>query len=222
MHWHFISRFGETSLLLPCAVLIAIWLLYAGAYAGARRWLLSFGSAAALVLASKLAFMGWGIGCEALNFTGFSGHSTMAASVLPVMLYLVVPARHPRLALAASGAGILLALLVGVSRLKLQAHSDSEVISGLALGFAASLSFIAWSARPRRSAPALAAVILMAVMLGVPVAGVAAPTHRWLEILATRLAGRDKPFQRGQWREWAARHEGAAVFACAPPDQAAR
>ncbi|MGO4325723.1 phosphatase PAP2 family protein [Cupriavidus sp. 2TAF22] len=221
MHWHFISRFGETSLLLPCAVLITVWLLYAGAYASARRWLLAFGLGAALVLASKLAFMGWGIGCEALNFTGFSGHSMMAASVLPVLLYLVVSARYPRLALVASCFGILLALLVGVSRLKLEAHSDSEVASGLAIGFAVSLSFILWSVRPRRSAPALAAALLMAVMLGVPVAGVAAPTHHWLEVIAARLAGRDKPFQRGQWREWAGQPESAAVLVCVPEPRVA-
>ncbi|MCP3019164.1 phosphatase PAP2 family protein [Cupriavidus basilensis] len=215
--WHLISRFGETSLLLPCAVLIAAWLFHAGAVASARRWVLSFGVTAAVVLASKLAFMGWGIGCAALNFTGFSGHSMMSASVLPVLLYLIVSARHPRLAVGAGGIGLLLALLVGVSRLKLQAHSGSEVLGGLALGFAVSLSFIFRGRRPARSAPALAAALVVVLMLGVPAVGVAAPTHHWLEILAARLAGRDKPFQRGQWREWAGQREGAAVLACLPP-----
>lgn len=216
MPWNFITRFGETSLLLPCAVLIAAWLFHAGAAASARRWLIAFGATAAVVLVSKLAFLGWGIGCAAINFTGFSGHSMMSASVLPVLFYLVVPARHPRLAVGAGCLGLLFALLVGVSRLKLQAHSGSEVLSGLALGFGASLTFMLWSARPARSAPALAGALVLVLMLAVPAAGVAAPTHQWIEMFAARLAGRDKPYQRGQWREWAWQRDSAGLLACLP------
>jgi membrane-associated phospholipid phosphatase len=211
-NWQFISRFGETSLLLPAAMLIAAWLFHVGAMASARRWFLSFGVAAATVLVSKLAFMGWGIGSAALDFTGFSGHSMMAASVLPVLLYLLVPVSWQRLALCAGCVGMLLALLVGFSRLELDAHSNSEVLSGLILGFGVSLPFILSSARPARSAPAVATSLALVLMLAVPAAGVAAPTHRWLEVLATRLAGRDKPFQRGQWRSWALQNGHAQVL----------
>ena len=203
LNWQFITRFGETSLLLPGAMLITAWLFHTRAIASAWRWFLSFGVAAAMVLVSKLAFMGWGIGSAALDFTGFSGHSMMAASVLPALLYLLVPNAWQRLAFGAGCMGMLLALLVGFSRLELDAHSSSEVLSGLILGFGVSLPFILSSSRPVRSAPVVAASLVLVLLLAVPVTGVAAPTHHWLEVLATRLAGRDKPFQRGQWSSWA-------------------
>jgi hypothetical protein len=57
--WNLITRFGDSSLLLPCALLIYGWLLYRREGGDAQRWLLLFPPAASLTLASKLAFMGW-------------------------------------------------------------------------------------------------------------------------------------------------------------------
>jgi len=44
----------------------------------------SFGITGAIVSASKLAFMGWGIGIRELDFTGFSGHSALFAAFWPI------------------------------------------------------------------------------------------------------------------------------------------
>jgi len=209
--WHLVSRVGESSLLMPCALAVFAW-LQAGRTppdrGNAARWALTFGVAVALVVASKLAYMGWGIGSRALDFTGLSGHSMMAAAVLPVLACLLVPARHRALAAAAVAVGAALAVVVGLSRLALHLHSPAEVVAGLGVGFAASAAFIAWSARPLRAAPWMVAGILATLALAAPLPAVSLPTHGVLERIASHLAGRDQPYRRGEWRE-----AGSAVCA---------
>lgn len=199
-HWYVISRFGESSLLLPCAALLYLWMHYAGEPRAARNWLACFAGAAALTLASKLAFMGWGIGVQALDFTGFSGHSMMAAAVLPVLGQRLVATRRPGLAAIGMLAGGGMALLVGYSRLMLDAHTPSEVVGGLSIGLAASLGFLRLcGTAPRSAAPVTVALAIATLMLGLPATGAHAPTHRWLEQLAVYLSGRDRPFRREDW-----------------------
>ncbi|KAA6129735.1 phosphatase PAP2 family protein [Cupriavidus cauae] len=218
-HWHLISRFGDAALLLPCAALLLLSLCHRGEWRAARDWCLAFAAAAGLTLASKLAFIGWGIGVPALDFTGFSGHSMMAASVLPVLLHRLAPGRRPRLGWIAATLGASLALLVGYSRLPLGAHSLSEVVGGLALGFAVSGGYLLATAprrrqrRPprwRRSRRAPLLLLIGALLLGVPASGAHAPTEQWIEQIALYLSGRARPFQREDWQ----RREAATI---APP-----
>jgi hypothetical protein len=100
--------------------------------------------------------------------------------------------------MAAAG-GVLLALAVGVSRLALQAHSVSEVASGLALGYCVSLPFIARREVPRGPVAMLLASAALATLLVLPLGSVAGATHVWVEDIATFLSGRERPFQRGEW-----------------------
>lgn len=197
--WQLISFFGESAFLMPCAVFLYGWLRWHGANAIARHWLIAFSATAIAVLLSKLAFMGWGIGSQSLNFTGFSGHAMMAASILPVLACLAVPSEHRGLSRVAAAGGVLLALAVGVSRLALQAHSVSEVASGLALGYCVSLPFIARREVPRGPVAMLLASAALATLLVLPLGSVAGATHVWVEDIATFLSGRERPFQRGEW-----------------------
>ncbi|MCD9121729.1 phosphatase PAP2 family protein [Cupriavidus sp. UGS-1] len=212
-NWHLISRFGDTALLLPCAALLLLSLCHRGEWRAARDWCLAFAAAAGLTLASKLAFIGWGVGVPALDFTGFSGHSMMAASVLPVLMHRLAPGRAPRLGWAAAMLGASLALLVGYSRLPLGAHSASEVIGGLTLGFAVSGGcLLATAPRRRRSPRAPLLLLLGAVLLGVPASGAHAPTEQWIEQIALYLSGRARPFQRADWP----RREAATIPPSSP------
>jgi hypothetical protein len=198
-HWHSVSLFGESAYLLPCAVFLSLWLYWRGAPGSARHWMLAFAPAALLVLASKLAFLGWGIGSATLNFTGFSGHAMMAAAVLPVMLYLAVPAGWPRLGWLAAGAGVCLAILVGVSRLALHAHSVSEVAGGLVLGLCVSLPFIQRRTTPHGPLAMVLASVALATALLMPMTRTVGASHALIQQLAMLLSGRDRTFQRGEW-----------------------
>ena len=72
MNWQLISFFGDSTVLLPnSAALFIVLMLCKTSRLLAWQWSLLFGITGAIVCASKLAFMGWGI-CE-LDYTGFSG-----------------------------------------------------------------------------------------------------------------------------------------------------
>jgi membrane-associated phospholipid phosphatase len=195
--WPLITRLGDSSLLAPAAVFVFCWLLYRRETAKAGLWALLFGFSTALVVGSKLAFMGWGIGIPNLNFTGISGHSMMAGSVLPVLAALLFSSRCAGLAAATLAA--IVAVLVGLSRLAINVHSPSEVYAGLALGLGTSAVFLgATRIRLPTFNPALL-VLVLALGMAQTTTGVRAPTHQLLERIAAHLADRDQPFQRGQW-----------------------
>lgn len=195
--WPLITRLGDSSLLAPAAVFVFCWLLYRRETAKAGLWAVLFGFSTALVVGSKLAFMGWGIGIPNLNFTGISGHSMMAGAVLPTLAAQLFTSRRASLASAALAAAV--AVLVGLSRLAINVHSPAEVYAGLALGLGTSAAFLGAT---RVSLPAFQPTLLLLVValgLGQAVTGVRAPTHQLLERIAAHLADRDQPYQRGQW-----------------------
>ncbi|TKI05786.1 phosphatase PAP2 family protein [Martelella alba] len=192
MNWRWLTFFGDSTLLLPCSVIIVALLLWK---ADTRRtcwqWLLFFGGAGAIVVASKLAFMGWGIGSRTYDFTGFSGHSALSASIWPVMFWILT-GRAPRAArIAAVAGGYALALLIGISRVILHAHSVSEVVAGLTLGYTISASFLllqySRGTRIRRlSLGQLTAVLILPLLLVMQ--GKKAPTQSLLEQIALTIA----------------------------------
>jgi membrane-associated phospholipid phosphatase len=224
--WRVLTWLGDSGLLLPVAVFIALVLLRVGH--GLRRpaltWCVVFGLCGLAVMASKLAFMGWGIGSARFNFTGFSGHTAIGTALWPVALWLMATAwqrRHPRPVGAAPGgthpgaggaiddraddrlrraavlAGWMLGGTIGVSRLALHAHSISEVATGFLVGIVASTVFLAlvWRrTRPPRAHPAMLLILLVPLAFFGPDAP--APTHQLLERIAMRLAGIDRPYKR--------------------------
>lgn len=198
MNWDAFTWLGDSSLLLPAALWVAVWLSVARrTWPAALWWVLLFGVGSSLVLASKLAFMGWGIGSARFDFTGFSGHTALSASVWPVALWLLASrwGHAPRVAMACVGWA--LALGIGLSRLVLQAHSISEVLAGYLLGFGVSFTFLAL--QHGRPSPQVHWP-LVAVSLALPLTflrpGAPAPTQHLLERVAVRLSGADRPFTR--------------------------
>ena len=114
----------------------------------------------------KLAFMGWGIGIRELDFTGFSGHSALSASIWPVMMWLLTGRFSTAVRKTAVLSGYALALLIGYSRTAIHVHSVSEVISGLALGAASSYFMAAAQyAPPALSYRKIAAALLLPLLL---------------------------------------------------------
>ncbi len=142
--WLFLTRWGNSLLLLPTASCIGVGLWLDGDRPIAWRWAAWFGGAVLLVLATKVAFLGWGIGIRALDFTGISGHSTLAAAVLPMLAWWLTQERDDASRLRAVAIAVGFAAAVGVSRIWLSTHSGAEVAAGLALGFA-----VAWRTIPR-------------------------------------------------------------------------
>jgi len=198
MHWRTLTYFGDSMLLIPTAVIIALILPWKS---DNRRtvwyWLLAFGLAGLLVSVSKILFLGFGIGSARFNFTGFSGHSAMSATLWPVMLWLVSGRWPNPLRLLAIGVGYLIPLMVGFSRLVIHAHSASEVATGLLLGFTLSSAFLLSQRRTALkgfSWPQVGAAFLVPLLLLGH--GRIATTQQFLERFSADLAGLEKPFTR--------------------------
>lgn len=133
--WQAITSFGDSALLLPLILWTTCSLaLLAADWPMTRRWVLAVGLGGGIVCLSKLLFMAWGIGPPGLNYTGFSGHTTLATLVWPSLGALLARDAKTDVRRVAIAVGCLIALGVAVSRLALKVHSPSEVWLGALLG----------------------------------------------------------------------------------------
>jgi len=193
--WWVITHMGASSLLLPALVLVLGGLWKSGARAVARRYLLRILVAVTITIISKCLFFGWGIGIAALDFTGISGHTLLATSILPLLLRGI-----PWPALQARGwgaaAGWALALAVGVSRVMVNAHSVSEVVAGWLLGATVSwptLRALGTTQLTHWASKLAPLVLLLAFHTG---SATYLPTHDIEVRLALWVSGKGKPFMR--------------------------
>jgi membrane-associated phospholipid phosphatase len=208
--WMILTQFGAASAILPMVPAVMLGLWREGRRNVIITWALLLIVAIAIVLISKLAFLGWGLGIARLDFTGVSGHTMLATAILPVVFaWLPLPRHWSAVAIVMA---LVLVVLVGWSRLALGAHSLSEVLGGWMLG--ASVSAAALMAM-RRTQPVTAVmptqhwpiVMVLVLILGVnqPMAK-ALPLHPWVERLALTISGHDHIFRRSDLRARIAKH----------------
>lgn len=187
--WIAFTRLADTNLTIPAAAVLTVWLLCARTWRTCLLWCVLFGGGLFLVAATKIAYAGWGIGIAFIDFKGFSGHAMRAASLAPVLMHVLLQRRSRTVLTAGVVFGVLFALGIGISRLVLQVHSVSEVVTGWMLGFAIAWLFIRFCAHhptitfDRRSL-ALATLFLLPLLILKP-----APTESWIVRIAIALAG---------------------------------
>lgn len=230
--WHAVTRLGEAQILLPACLAGLAWLallarsrpaIESGTIGGrvggaavarstlageaardtAWRWALGLLLGTAVVTASKVAFIGYGIGSATLDFTGFSGHSMYATAVLPVLAALVAGR-------AGAACGFAVAGLVMVSRVVLHAHSWSEVAGGAMIGTPIASVALGRMLAPRAllRAPSWLPLLLAAWLTLLPWRAPPSRTHDWVIQLSLQLSGRPFPYTRAQMM-WEARHHRA-------------
>jgi membrane-associated phospholipid phosphatase len=198
--WHHITLFGDVSITSLAALAILIWLLAEKEHRLAFWWALLFAGGTALVVASKIAYIGWGIGIHALDFSGFSGHAMRITAVAPVLMYLLLQKTSPAMRALGVFCGFLFAALVGVSRLAVHAHSVSEVVSGWILGGVISVAFIGVASSLQKYIfnPKRIALVVLALLPAPYVQP--APTQEWLTTVSLYISGHDKPYHRVSWK----------------------
>ncbi len=203
MSWHILhilTYFGDSMLLIPTAVIMAILITWKNSDRRAVwYWALAFCAAGAIVSLSKIAFLGYGIGSARFNFTGFSGHSAMSATLWPVMLWLLSGRLKPTWRTCAVVVGYLIPLMVGASRLVLNYHSTSEVVAGLMLGFTLSTAFLVSQRRSELqgfSATQLCIAMLLPLLLMSH--GRLATTQQFLQRFSVQLSGIDHAWTRAE------------------------
>ncbi len=199
--WNGLTRLGEAQILLPTALVLAVWFAGPGhSMRLAAAWWSGILVATAVTTASKVAFIGYGWGWPALNFTGVSGHATFAAAIYPLAGIAAVGALAGARAVpwqrAGLALGITLALLVGVSRVVIGVHSWSEVLTGLAVGAAATGAALLAERMPSVHPP-LWLPLVFSLWLGAA-QSYAPPstTHGLVTRLALAVSGRSEPYTR--------------------------
>jgi membrane-associated phospholipid phosphatase len=199
--WVFVSRFGEAQILLPAMLAALLWLaLQPSSRLLAFNWLAAVLAATGLTTASKVAFIGFGIGYAPLDYTGISGHAMFSAAILPVLLRVPVAHAAPRRAAWASAIGYGLALLIAVSRIQVGAHSLVEVLLGNGLGLLASAWALRFAPPPGRRPPLWLPAALALWMALLPGTAPPSTTHGMVTALALELSGRPAPYTRSQMR----------------------
>lgn len=197
--WHQITLFGDITIMSLAALAIGAWLLAADEKRLALWWAVLFAAGTGIVVATKIAFIGWGIGIRSLDFSGISGHAMRVAAVIPVLMYLMTQKASPAIRAFGVLGGFTFAALVSISRLAVHAHSVSEVLSGWILGAIISVMFIG-VANPLRkhvSSPLRVALILLTLLPAPYVQP--APTQKWLTSMTLYIFGHDRPFRRANW-----------------------
>lgn len=198
--WYSITALGSFTVMAPAAMIITAWLIMSRAWRLVLWWILFFVGGMILVVATKIAFIGWGIGIRSLDFTGFSGHVMRATSIVPIFMYMLLQKTQPNIRTMGVVLGLLFGVVIAISRLEVHAHSISEVVSGWLLGAAISLGFIRFLSLGNKIEvqPWLILFSLFALMV-TPYAE-PVPTQRWITYAALQLSGHDRPYIRVTWQ----------------------
>jgi hypothetical protein len=114
-----ITGVGDSAAMLPAGAGLMLWLLVNGMRRDAALLFAVLGAGAAVVLATKLAFLGWGLGIPALRFAGISGHSMLACSIMPIAAYVISRRAGVGTRIAAALLGFAVGVTIGISRVAL-------------------------------------------------------------------------------------------------------
>jgi len=190
----------------PAGAAIALWLAIGSSWRLALNWCLLYGAGLGLVVLTKVAFIGWGVGIYTADFTGFSGHAFRSAAVVPVAAFVALRGVSRPLRVAGVALGTAFALLVSFARVEGGFHSVSEAVTGTVLGLMVAFAFI-WQAR---EAPkfVLSWVLVLASLCILAFTPQVEPvdTESVLTTVALRLSGHEEPFTRMDWPSVPPRH----------------
>ncbi len=203
--WESITFLGNSVLLLSAVLVMALWLVAGRAWRFSFFLLVTLGVAVVMVLISKIAFLGWGIGIASLDFTGISGHTMLATAVIPTMAAVMTLRMPAHIRAVAIGTSVAVALAVGLSRLVLGSHSLSEVVAGWVVGALVALPscyLLRRVGRPHPSMWPVSLALLVIFTVTAPHDGGQGPeTHALVIDLALRASGRPEPFTRSMLHE---------------------
>lgn len=174
-----ISDLADQAVILPLVLATGLVLLAAGWWRGAAAWFLAVPGTLGAVLLAKLSTMA----CQGLlppiGLYSPSGHVASAAVVYGGILALVIGGR-----IAALASAVLVAALIGYTRLALDVHTLADVVAGGLIGTAGALALaILAGPRPplRRGWVGVAAAVVVVV-------GVFHGRHVYAEMHISRLS----------------------------------
>lgn len=138
----FIVYGGDSALMIPAAAGVAIYLLTGCAYRLALIWLFLFCTGLSVVAGSKIAYVGWGMGIDAIDLHGISGHAMRTAAVMPVILYFILGSENHLHRRWMAGLGVACGVCMSVMLVLFDFHSLFEATLGFCTGIFASITFL--------------------------------------------------------------------------------
>ncbi len=125
----FVTDFADLAVLLPLALCIGVGLAWLGWQRGALAWALAMGSTLAGTLVLKLLLLG----CGSRDAFSPSGHTAAGVAVYGGAAALWLRRRFGPVPSVLRGA-LPVAVVIGISRVAVYAHSAAEAAAGAALG----------------------------------------------------------------------------------------
>jgi membrane-associated phospholipid phosphatase len=195
-YWQLISHLGSSSLLMPILAIAVIGLWLSSQKKVVHLWIIGLTLAVTITVISKVFFLGWGIGIASLNFTGISGHTLLATSILPVLFFSVAGESQTKFSNIGLWFGLILSFSVGISRIVLGMHSISEVVAGWMIGLVVcGVTLNAMESHLGRLAYLQISLLFFMLAIGSTTPNYL-PTHDMEIKLALLLSGHDKPYTR--------------------------
>ena len=137
-----LSNLGDAALLLPLALVCALW-LRAVDMRLAMRWAILLAIGMGCVGLSKILYAGCGFEFTAIRMRMISGHTMLAASVYTVAGGLLLGGLGGGWYRLGAAGGLALAAAIGASRVVEDAHTPAEVVAGWVLGALIAAMFLA-------------------------------------------------------------------------------
>lgn len=160
----FLTDFADQAVMLPFAAVVGLALALSGWWRGCAAWAVAVVGVLGSMAVLKYVFFACSSFLSGTGVQSPSGHTAAAAIIMGGALALFLRGRIPAVAVAAIPLGI--AVLIGVTRLAVHAHSVPEVLFGGAVGLAGAgaLVLLAGPRPPMAGWPA--AVGAVAVLVG--------------------------------------------------------
>ncbi|MGH8233902.1 MAG: phosphatase PAP2 family protein [Rhodanobacteraceae bacterium] len=190
--WHALTYLGDGAVLLPCTLLLLVWLIAAPT---SRRtgwlWLVALMVVGGGVALSKVLYMVSGWHPAGWDFIGLSGHAALSFLFWPSAGALVTERKRTGLRAAMVALGVCLALAISASSWVLRDHSLSEVALGGLWGALVATAFLTLTWQQLTGAPRLREWMIAGVLLIVFIAfGHEFPSTRVLRCIASQVSGR--------------------------------
>ena len=138
----YIIDIGHTAVMIPLAGTIAAWLVTKKEWKLAFCWCLMFACGLGIVALSKIAFLGWGLEMQFMDFKALSGHAFRATVVLPTFFYIALQDTSIRWRKTGLLLGVVLSITVAILLIIFNFHTPSEVIITCFLGATIDVVFI--------------------------------------------------------------------------------
>jgi membrane-associated phospholipid phosphatase len=188
---HFVTIFGDGAILVPLSGAVFVYLIYTKQLPLALEWALTIGICLLMTLCAKLLLLACGAAVPQMDLRSPSGHVSFSA-VFYGCAAVLAGGKLTGWKRYAIGFGVtVLIILIGVSRVRIGAHSTSETIAGFLIGLPCVAIFAYLRSRGEIQTDRLIpiTVILFLWAFALQQTGIHFSAERWIGHLLVWLGG---------------------------------